>query len=65
MESLAWLGVLAVIHEKQQQIVQTSKLASIAELAMGVAHEINNPLNNILLLAGNWNRDADEQCIGQ
>lgn len=41
------------LHEKQQQIVQASKLASIAELAMGVAHEINNPLNNILLLAGN------------
>jgi len=41
------------LHEKQQQIIQASKLASIAELAMGVAHEINNPLNNILLLAGN------------
>lgn len=41
------------LHEKQQQIVQASKLASIAELAMGVAHEINNPLNNILLLASN------------
>jgi C4-dicarboxylate-specific signal transduction histidine kinase len=41
------------LRAKQQQIVQASKLASIGELAMGVAHEINNPLNNILLLAGN------------
>jgi two-component system, NtrC family, sensor kinase len=30
--------------EMQKQIFQTSKLASIGELAAGVAHEINNPL---------------------
>ena len=28
----------------QQRLLQTSKLASIGELAAGVAHEINNPL---------------------
>ncbi|MDQ4030048.1 MAG: ATP-binding protein, partial [Actinomycetota bacterium] len=32
----------------EQQLVQSSKLASIGELAAGVAHEINNPLFAIL-----------------
>ena len=41
------------LREKQAQLVQAAKLASIGELATGVAHEINNPLNNISLCADN------------
>ena len=41
------------LRDKQQQLVQASKLASIGELASGVAHELNNPLNNIGLFIGN------------
>jgi PAS domain S-box-containing protein len=41
------------LREKQAQLVQAAKLASIGELATGVAHEINNPLNNIGLCADN------------
>ena len=37
--------------EIQQQLFQTSKLASIGELSAGVAHEINNPLNGIINFA--------------
>ena len=35
----------------QQQLFQSSKLASIGELSAGVAHEINNPLNGIINFA--------------
>ncbi|MCW9015304.1 MAG: HAMP domain-containing histidine kinase [Gammaproteobacteria bacterium] len=32
----------------QKMILQKAKLASIGEMAAGIGHEINNPLNNIL-----------------
>ncbi|MCH7481851.1 MAG: GAF domain-containing protein [Chloroflexi bacterium] len=32
----------------EQQLVQSGKLAAIGELAAGIAHEINNPLNNVM-----------------
>ena len=41
------------LREKQTQLVQAAKLASIGELATGLAHELNNPLNNIALFVGN------------
>ncbi len=36
------------IREAQAQIIQSSKMASIGQLAGGVAHEINNPLTGVL-----------------
>ena len=41
------------LGQGQAPLVQAAKLASIATLATGVAHELNNPLNNIGLFAGN------------
>ena len=47
-------GIAAVIGETverrdaQSKVIQASKLASIGELAAGVGHEINNPLNAII-----------------
>jgi C4-dicarboxylate-specific signal transduction histidine kinase len=41
------------LRDKQEQLVQSAKLATLGELTTGVAHELNNPLNNIGLFVGN------------
>src|SRR5712692_4754329 len=41
------------LRDKQEQLVQAAKLATLGELTTGVAHELNNPLNNIGLYVGN------------
>jgi C4-dicarboxylate-specific signal transduction histidine kinase len=41
------------LRDKQEQLVQAAKLATLGELTTGVAHELNNPLNNIGLFVGN------------
>ena len=38
---------------QEAQLIQSSKLASIGELAAGIAHEINQPLNAIRLTSAN------------
>ncbi len=35
------------LHDAQQQLVQSEKMASIGQLAAGVAHEINNPIGYV------------------
>jgi len=42
------LGETVERREAEAQVVQASKLASIGELAAGVGHEINNPINGIM-----------------
>ena len=41
------------LREKQEQLIQAGKLATLGELTTGIAHELNNPLNNIGLFLGN------------
>ena len=41
------------LRDKQEQLVQAGKLATVGELTTGIAHELNNPLNNIGLFIGN------------
>jgi signal transduction histidine kinase len=53
------------LAKKNEELLQGRKLASLGTLASGVAHELNNPLNNIYLAAQILTREIDsETCPG-
>lgn len=55
--------LLAKIKQTQDQLLQTEKMASIGQLAAGVAHEINNPVGYVYSNLGtleNYVRDLLE-----
>jgi two-component system NtrC family sensor kinase len=51
---------LELLQEKQTQLVESQKRASLGLLISGVAHELNNPLNNISLTAEAMKEDLNE-----
>jgi C4-dicarboxylate-specific signal transduction histidine kinase len=56
------VGVIGVgqditeLKSTQAQVIQSSKLATLGEMATSVAHELNQPLNVIRMAAGNSRR---------
>ena len=48
------------LETKQEQLLQSRKMASIGTFTSGIAHELNNPLNNISLTAESLMEDFSE-----
>ncbi|MEW6518240.1 MAG: ATP-binding protein [Thermodesulfobacteriota bacterium] len=48
---IAFNKMVAEIEARKEQLVQSRKLAAIGTFSSGIAHELNNPLNNISLSA--------------
>lgn len=53
------------LRSREEQIIQSKKLASLGILIAGVAHEINNPLNNISMIAQTYADAYDSLDRGQ
>jgi len=45
------------LEERQDQLVQARKISAIGTFASGIAHELNNPVNNIVLTAESLKED--------
>jgi signal transduction histidine kinase len=43
----AFNKMISELHKRQDQLVQAQKLSSLGILTSGIAHQLNNPLNNI------------------
>ena len=50
------------LEKKNKELFQARKLAAIGTLASGVAHELNNPLNNIYLSTQVLVREMGDAC---
>jgi two-component system NtrC family sensor kinase len=48
---IAFNRMIFELRGQQEQLVQSRKMAAIGTLTSGIAHELNNPLNNISLTA--------------
>ncbi len=59
-------AIQSMAHElqrREEQIIQSKKLASIGVLVSGVAHELGNPLNNIDMLAQTYIELKDDLTV--
>ena len=50
------------LAQREKELLQSKKLAAIGTLAAGVAHELNNPLNNIYTTAQRLQKKTGEEC---
>lgn len=50
------------LYKQTMELLRSKKLAAIGTFASGIAHEINNPLNNISISLQVLRKSAGEQC---
>lgn len=60
---LVFISDITESKKLQSQIIQTSNLAAIGQIAIGLAHDINTPLANISLLTENVSSHTDDEFI--
>ena len=58
--ALSFNHMVETLRNTQQELLHKEKLASMGQLAAGVAHEINNPLGTILLFSEAMYRELPE-----
>lgn len=61
-----FIGVATDLSEQKAyelQVARTDRLASVGQLAAGVAHELNTPLANIMLIAESLHRRAPNPWV--
>ncbi|MEZ7196283.1 sensor histidine kinase [Pseudodesulfovibrio karagichevae] len=56
----AFQSMAAQLDERQEQLIEARKLVSIGTLTSGIAHELNNPLNNVSLTADTLLEELDD-----
>lgn len=62
------MAINYMLHElirRQQLLVHTHKLKAIGTLTAGVAHELNNPINNIMLTAADLHERYPDLADGE
>ena len=52
--------MLEELTSRQEQLIQSRKMAAVGTLTAGIAHELNNPLNNISLTVETLLEDYEE-----
>jgi two-component system NtrC family sensor kinase len=52
--------MMAELEKRQEQLIQSRKIASIGTLTAGIAHEVNNPINNISLILESLVEDGED-----
>jgi two-component system, NtrC family, sensor kinase len=53
----AFNRMIKELEEHQEELLQSRKIAAIGTLTSGIAHELNNPINNIVLTAESLKED--------
>ncbi len=48
---MAFNRMIHELEERQEQLIQARKISAIGTFTSGIAHELNNPVNNIVLTA--------------